>query len=327
MFSLEKLIRPHLLNLKPYSSARDEYTGKEGVFLDANENPFGSVGTYDYNRYPDPYQQAVKSKLSQIKGVDTSQIFVGNGSDEAIDLLLRLFCTPKQDSIIIMPPTYGMYRVSAEINEVDIIEVPLSSNFEIRLEDVLIAAENNNAKLCFVCSPNNPTGNSLNREKVLRLIENFKGIVVIDEAYIDFSSQESFTTELSKYPNLVVMQTLSKAWGLAGLRLGMAFASKEIIGFLNKIKPPYNISESTQRETLENLNLAEKTQEVVKEILKQRTLLAEQLLKLPLVEKVFDSDANFLLVKVPNPILIYNRLIEKSIIVRNRSNVLLCEGC
>ena len=326
MFNLEDKIRPHILGLKPYSSARDEYTGKEGVFLDANENPFGSAGKHNYNRYPDPYQHTIKQKIAAIKGIEPSQIFIGNGSDEAIDLLIRLFCAPKKDAIITMPPTYGMYSVSAEINEVNIIEVPLSEEYEIRDKEVLEAASET-VKLCFVCSPNNPTGNALDEKKILHLVEKFEGIVVIDEAYIDFSVQESFTKYLPNYSNLVVMQTLSKAWGLAGLRLGMAFASPQLIHFINKIKPPYNISEATQREVLENLFLEEQKNEMVTNILRLREDLKNRLERLPFVKKIYPSDANFLLVKVSDADKMYNNLVNQQVIVRKRSKVHLCEGC
>ncbi|GAB4331955.1 MAG: histidinol-phosphate transaminase [Flammeovirgaceae bacterium] len=326
MFDIKSWIRPHLLNLKPYSSARDEYTGKEGVFLDANENSIGSVGGGEYNRYPDPYQYAIKAKLSEIKGVPTNQIFLGNGSDEAIDLLIRAFCEPKEDNIIILPPTYGMYQVSANIHAIKVKEVLLSEDYDLRPEAILDAVDNH-TKLIFVCNPNNPTANSLTINKIEKLLHDFKGVVVIDEAYIDFSSQPSFSKRLSEFSNLVVMQTFSKAWGLAALRLGIAFASVEIISVLNKIKPPYNINLLTQKFVLEALTHASDKDKMVAEILENRKWLAENLLQVPYIQKVYPTDANFLLAKMPKPKEVYQKLVENFVIVRDRSSVRLCEGC
>ncbi len=322
MRTLTELVRPNILRLAPYSSARHEFEGTAEVFLDANENPFDT----GLNRYPDPLQQAVKAKLSVLKNVSTEHIFLGNGSDEVIDLLLRIFCEPKEDHIIILPPTYGMYKVSASISDVEVKEVPLQADFQPNVEAVLAKADVH-SKLLFICSPNNPTGNSMDRAKVRQLIAGFDGIVVLDEAYIDFAEQESCITLLSEYPNLVVMQTFSKAWGLAAIRLGMAFASEEIIHLFNKVKPPYNVNELTQKKALEALN-EQHTQEMwVDQLLSQRKVLQQALTTFHFVKKIYPSDANFLLVKVPDPQELYNFLVIHQIIVRNRSNVLLCEGC
>lgn len=336
MFQLSTLLRPHILTLTPYSSARDEYTGKEGVFLDANENPFGSVidgSTFEdslsddhFNRYPDPYQWAIKERLAPLKGVRPTQIFIGNGSDEPIDLLVRATCTPGQDSILIMPPTYGMYEVSASINDVILIRVPLTPDFAVDVPAVLDAIQPQ-TKLLFVCSPNNPTGNVMDQSAVVTLLENFDGLVVVDEAYIDFADAPSMTTLLDQYPNLVVLQTFSKAWGLAALRSGMCFASEELIRVLNKIKPPYNISGPTQQLLLQALSNVSAKDEMVTQILTLRRELAEKLTALPLVKHVYSSDANFLLVKFDDPKAVFDYLINHRVIVRDRSRVKLCEGC
>ncbi len=327
-FSLSSVLRPHILSVKPYSSARDEYEGTEGIFLDANENPFGSATGQPYNRYPDPYQAQLKRKIANLKHVRPEQIFLGNGSDEPIDLLIRAACTPGQDEIILLPPTYGMYEVSAGINNVPMVKVSLTPDFQLDVPATLAAiAAHPKAKLIFLCSPNNPTGNSLQREDVIQIIEAFAGLVIVDEAYIDFSSEPSFITLLDRFPNLVVLQTFSKAWGLAALRLGMAFASAELISVLNKIKAPYNVNALTQQlasESLDNLTVKDK---MVKEIISQRELLLVQLSTLPLVQKVFPSDANFLLVRVPDGKRVYQYLVDGKIIVRDRSGVRLCEGC
>jgi histidinol-phosphate aminotransferase len=323
---LASLLRPHLLTLKPYTSARDEYSGLEGVFLDANENPFGSITQADYNRYPDPYQSALKSEIAQIKGCAPAQIFLGNGSDEAIDLLFRAFCNPGKDNVILLPPTYGMYGVSASINNVEIRNVALTPDFQLQPEKILAAADAQ-SKILFICSPNNPSGNAVKREDIHYLLENFPGIVVVDEAYIDFSSEPSLIHELDQYPNLLVMQTFSKAWGLASLRLGMAFASPELIAILNQIKPPYNISGLTQETVLEALPNKGKVEELIQKIIEERTFLKQELEKLPDVLKIHPSDANFLLVQVPDANRFYEGLIEEKVIVRNRSTVLHCEGC
>ncbi|SHO59744.1 histidinol-phosphate transaminase [Algoriphagus zhangzhouensis] len=325
-FDLNSLLRPHIAQLQPYTSARDEYTGKEGVFLDANENPYGSVTDADFNRYPDPYQSALKEKIALIKKVRPSQIFLGNGSDEAIDLLYRAFCRPGIDNVILLPPTYGMYEVSASINDVETRKVSLTSDFQLQPEKIFDQIDSN-TKIIFVCTPNNPSGNKVNRADVLLLLKHFKGLVVVDEAYIDFNDEPSFTTHLDEYPNLLVMQTFSKAWGLASLRLGMAFASEELIKILNKIKPPYNISGLTQETVLAALGNQEKVEKMILEILKEREFLKSELEKLDFVKKIHPSQANFLLVQVPQATQIYNDLIDQKIIVRNRAKVLLCEDC
>lgn len=325
-FNLSTIIRQHILTLTPYSSARDEYTGKEGVFLDANENPIGSAGSSAYNRYPDPYQAAIKQKLAPIKGVNPEQIFLGNGSDEPIDLLIRACCVPAKDSIIILPPTYGMYEVSASINDVKLIKVPLTIDYQINADAVLEAVQPD-TKIIWVCSPNNPTGNLVKTEAIRSLLEGFNGLVVVDEAYIDFADTPSWTNQLNAYPNLVVLQTFSKAWGLASLRLGMCFASVELIAILNKIKPPYNIGGPTQLLLLEALDQVNATKAMVKEILKQRDLLRTKLNDLSLVKKVYPSDANFLLVRFEEAKGVMEHLLNEKIIVRDRSKVILCDGC
>ncbi len=325
-FDLNSLLRPHIAKLQPYTSARDEYTGKIGVFLDANENPYGSVTEQDFNRYPDPYQSDLKVEISKIKEVKPSQIFLGNGSDEAIDLLFRAFCNPGKDNVILLPPTYGMYEVSASINDVETRRVSLTSDFQLQPEKILESVDEN-TKIIFVCTPNNPSGNKVKREEIRFLLKKFKGIVVIDEAYIDFNDEPSFTTELEIFPNLLVIQTFSKAWGLASLRLGMAFGSEEIIAILNKIKPPYNISGLTQETVLSAIQNKEKVQRMIEDILKERSFLQENLEKLTFVQHVFPSQANFLLVKIPHATEVYNELIAQKVIVRNRSKVLLCDDC
>lgn len=325
-FYFNSLLRPHIAKLQPYTSARDEYTGKEGVFLDANENPFGSITEQDFNRYPDPYQSALKAEISKIKAVRPTQIFLGNGSDEAIDLLYRAFCNPGKDNVILLPPTYGMYEVSANINDVEIRKVSLTEDFQLQPEQILQAVDVN-SKILFICSPNNPSANKVNREDVLFLLENFHGLVVVDEAYIDFSDEPSFITVLDRFPNLLVMQTFSKAWGLAALRLGMAFASEDIIRILNKIKPPYNISGLTQDTVLAAINDKAKVDKMIQEILAEREFLKIELENLDFVKKIHPSHANFLLVKLPNANQVYDDLIEEKVIVRNRAKVLLCEDC
>jgi len=323
-FNLNSLIRENIKKLKPYSSARSEYSGQASVFLDANENSFGSPLTKWYNRYPDPLQWDVKRKLSTIKNVPADKILLGNGSDECIDLLIRAFCNPGLDNIIICPPTYGMYEVYANINGVVIKGVPLHASYQLNLEG-LEAAIDARTKLIFLCSPNNPTGNSLDREDIEIVLNNFDGIVVVDEAYINYSRQRSFLAELTDYPNLVVMQTFSKAWGLAALRLGMAFASEEIISVLNKIKPPYNINAVTQELALKALDHLEDVNAMIKETVNEREALLKELIQLPLIQKVYPSDANFLLVKIEGATDVYNYLKHQGIIVRNRSNITLCE--
>ena len=323
MFDITKLLRPHLQNISSYSSARDEYTGKVGVFLDANEN---TITTNNFNRYPDPHQHAVKTLIAGIKEVTVDNIFLGNGSDEAIDLLIRAFCEPKNDNILLMPPTYGMYEVSANINNISVISVNLTSDFQLDLDNIFKNI-NANTKMIFICSPNNPSGNLLKRAEINYILEKFRGIVVIDEAYADFSSETSFINDLEKYPNLVVLQTLSKAWGLANLRLGMAFASKEIIGILNKIKPPYNINGVTQQLVAESLAQENQKNEMVKQIISERNILENKLQNINFITKIYPSDANFLLVKMDNAQEVFDKLLLEKIIVRNRTKVVLCENC
>lgn len=325
-FNLENLLRDNIKKLVPYSSARDEFKGEASVLLDANENAFGSPLSHAYNRYPDPLQHQVKSKLSKIKGVPSENIFLGNGSDEAIDILFRAFCRPGGDNVILVPPTYGMYEVSANINDVEVRKVNLTSDYQLDL-DGIAAAVDENTKLIFICSPNNPTGNSIHRKDIETILVNFKGIVVIDEAYINFSKQRSFTQELAEYPNLVILQTLSKAWGLAALRLGMAFASKDIIAIFNKIKPPYNINQATQDLVLEALENVEQVNAWIKETVAEREKLVTALSTIEQVHHITPSDANFILVKLEEPRELYNFLVSRGIIVRDRSKVELCEGC
>lgn len=319
--NITDLVRPNIKNLAAYSSARSEFKGKAEVFLDANENPFDT----GMNRYPDPLQWAVKEQISQLKSVPVENIFLGNGSDEVIDLLIRIFCEPRKDEIILLPPTYGMYKVSADIADVAQREISLTKDFQPDVPAILAEA-NKNSKLLFVCSPNNPTGNDMQADKIHELCAKFPGIVVVDEAYIDFSPQESFSQQLAQYPNLVVMQTFSKAWGLAGIRLGMAFASTGIIGLLNKVKPPYNVNQLTQKAALEALQQHEQQQRMVKEILTERSRLEESFEQLSFIEETLPSDANFILIRVADPNGLYQYLVEEGIIVRNRSKVHLCAG-
>lgn len=326
MFDLTKLVRENIKSLTPYSSARDEFSGEAKVFLDANENSIGSPLTKWYNRYPDPHQVKVKDLISTVKAVDAARIFLGNGSDECIDLLYRCFCNPANDNVIICPPTYGMYEVSANINDVEIRKAPLLDDFQldlVHLENLV----DENTKLIWICSPNNPTGNSMDREDVETVLNNFNGLVVVDEAYINFSRQKSFIQELADYPNLVVLQTFSKAWGLAGLRLGMAFASEEVIEILNRVKPPYNVNQVTQELALKALEEVGQVNDMIKELVQMRAALKGVFEKLPFVKKVYSSDANFLLVKVDDAKAAYNYLLSRGIVVRDRSNILLCENC
>ncbi|MCR9099510.1 MAG: histidinol-phosphate transaminase [bacterium] len=320
---IQNLVRPNIRRLTPYSSARSEFKGKAEVFLDANESPYDT----GYNRYPDPLQWKLKQAISSLKGIAQEHIFLGNGSDEAIDLLLRIFCEPGADHIITLPPTYGMYRVSADISDVAVKEIPLQPGLFQPDTDAVLAAADAHSKLLFICSPNNPTGNSIRPELIRELAKGFPGIVVVDEAYIDFSAQESAIRLLPEHPNLVVLQTFSKAWGMAGIRLGMAFASEEIIGYFNKVKPPYNINQLTQEAALKALDGQEAQVAQVQQLLGQRTLLQQYLGGLPFVERIYPSDANFLLVKVEDPASTYNYLVDRGIIVRDRSRVALCEGC
>lgn len=326
MFNLNNLIRTNIKSLAPYSSARDEFSGEAKVFLDANENSLGSPLLKWYNRYPDPYQTKVKEAVSAIKNIRPENIFLGNGSDECIDILYRTFCNPGKDNVIICPPTYGMYEVSANINDIEVRVAPLLDDFQLNLAHIetLVDAQ---TKIIWICSPNNPTGNSLDRNDIETVLNNFNGIVAVDEAYINFSRQKSFLQELSEYPNLVVLQTFSKAWGLAGLRLGMAFASEEMIRIFNKVKPPYNISQATQELALQALQENGQVIDMIKEIVAMREALKEVFERMPVVEKVYPSDANFLLVKIKDAHKAYEYLLTKGIVVRDRSRVLLCEDC
>ncbi|WPZ10540.1 histidinol-phosphate transaminase [Roseivirga spongicola] len=324
MFNPTDLLRPHLKQLVPYSSARDDYKGKDGVFLDANENPIGSITEENWNRYPDPYQLELKAKLAEIKGINAEQIFLGNGSDEPIDLLYRAFCEPQTDEVIINPPTYGMYKVSADINNVKAKEVLLTNQYDLDTQ-ALLSAIQPNTKIIWICSPNNPTGNDVSLEKIEIILKGFKGLVVVDEAYIDFADRPSFTTRLNEFPNLIVLQTMSKAWGLASLRLGMAFCSPETVAILNRIKPPYNLSGLTQRTVLNALNNLEKKDQMVAEILENREELQNELEALEIVKRVYPTDSNFYLVKMKDAKEVYLKLIEKQVILRDRSKVVLCE--
>jgi histidinol-phosphate aminotransferase len=322
MKDIERLIRPELLKLKPYSSARDDFQGEADIYIDANENPFGDL----INRYPDPLQRQLKNKISELKGIKTDQIFIGNGSDEALDLIFRLFCVPGEDGIIITPPTYGMYKVLAGINDVYIREAALNADFQLNVATIL-KISGRRTKILFLCSPNNPVGNSLKREDVLHVIKDFPGIVVIDEAYIDFSKEDSFLDILQDFPNLIITQTLSKAWGMAGIRLGMAFANPFIVSQLNKIKPPYNVNILSQSKALEGLNDFDRFAKNLDTIQKQKEVLFEALEKLPMVKKVHASDANFLLAEFDNADHYYKFLVDHGIIVRNRSRQLHCANC
>ena len=326
MFEINKLLRENIRQLVPYSSARDEFKGEADVFLDANENSLGSPLTRWYNRYPDPHQWKVKEALSKIKGIPPQHIFLGNGSDECIDLLYRAFCNPGKDNVIINPPTYGMYEVSAHINDVEVRRAVMLDDFQLDLVHLETLVDEN-TKIIWICSPNNPTANSLNRQDIEIVLNNFPGLVVVDEAYINFSRHRSFIQELGDYPNLVVLQTMSKAWGLAGLRLGMAFASEAIIEVYNKVKAPYNISQATQELVLKALEETEQVNDMIRALVAMREQLAGELAQLPLVRKVYPSDANFLLVKVGDPRALYQYLLQDGIVVRDRSKVELCEGC
>ena len=321
--NIQNLVRENVKKLKPYSSARDEYksTGTEMVFLDANENPYQT----DVNRYPDPHQRNVKDELAKIKGIKSEQILLGNGSDEVLDLLFRAFCEPGKDNVITLPPTYGMYKVLSEINNIENREVLLSRDFEPQVSAILDKSDAN-SKLLFLCSPNNPTGNTFSEEKVEELLQKFNGLVIIDEAYIDFSGKESWLNRLQEYPNLVITQTLSKAYGMAGIRLGICCASEEIIEILKKIKPPYNVNELTQQRALNRILDVENVKSEVADILKGREELFKVLMEVSYVEKIYPSDANFILVKVDNATDRYNQLIEKGIVIRNRTTQPLCEN-
>jgi histidinol-phosphate aminotransferase len=322
MKPIEQLIRQNIRSLKPYSSARDEYTGDEAIFLDANENPFNAP----YNRYPDPYQRKLKSRIAEIKHISTENIFLGNGSDEAIDLVYRAFCEPKVDNVVMIDPTYGMYQVAAEINNIEIRKVQLKGDFELNVSGLLKAVDTN-TKALFICSPNNPTGNSFKADDILALIQRFEGIVVLDEAYIDFVPEKSFLPVLSKYPNLIILQTFSKAWGMAGLRLGMAFASADIITIFNHIKYPYNVNILTQKTALELLSDERQKEDWVNVLLKEKAVMLNKMESYSFVDKIYPSDANYLLIKTQNPRDIYRFLIDEGVVIRDRSTVTLCEGC
>jgi histidinol-phosphate aminotransferase len=314
MFNLEKLVRKNILALKPYSSARDEYKGKDAIFLDANENPYG-----DLNRYPDPKQLELKKKLGEIKGIAIDNIFVGNGSDEVIDLAYRIFCEPGKDKALTFTPTYGMYDVSAGINDVELIKVPLTQDFQIDFDATEKYLKDENLKLIFICSPNNPTGNNI--DNIEKIIEKFNGIIFIDEAYIDFSNAESFIKKIAQYPNIIISQTFSKAWGLAAARVGTAYASKAIIDLYNKVKPPYNVSKLNQDEALKTLLAVDNFEKNKNIILEERKKLIKNLSALPIVKRIYPSDANFILVELDNANKIYEILVAAKVITRNRNSV------
>jgi histidinol-phosphate aminotransferase len=326
MADINILLRENIKKLVPYASARDEFSGSAHIFLDANENSLGSPISPSYNRYPDPHQVKIKERLSQIKGLPPDNIFLGNGSDECIELLYRAFCNPGKDNVIIHPPTYGMYEVSAHIHDVEVRRAPLTENFQLNL-GVIETLIDDYTKIIWICSPNNPTGNAFNREDIEIVLNNFDGLVVIDEAYINFSRQQSYIRELMEYPNLVILQTLSKAWGLAGLRVGMAFAGKVIIEVLNRIKPPYNIGQATQELVFEALKGTDEVNEMIKEIVDMRNDLAGQLNRLSSVINVYPSEANFLLVQIREARKIYEKLLEEGIVVRDRSSAPGCSNC
>ena len=323
MTPLQQLVRKNIWSLAPYSSARDEYSGKEArVFLDANENPYNSP----YNRYPDPLQRELKQQISRIKGVPEDMIFLGNGSDEAIDLPYRIFCEPGRDNVVAIEPTYGMYRVCADINDVEYRTVLLDDHYQFSAAR-LLAATDKHTKLIWLCSPNNPTGNSLNRDEMLKVVEGFNGIVIIDEAYGDFCSQKPMRAELGKHPNLIVLNTFSKAWGLAAIRLGMAFASPDIIALYNKVKYPYNVNQLTQKQAIEALRDPFEVDKWVKLLLVERSRLMQAFALLPVCQQVFPSDANFFLARMTDAQRIYDYLVDRGIIVRNRTRVQLCGNC
>lgn len=323
MKSLQELTRPNIWSLAPYSSARNEYSGHQAhVFLDANENPYNNP----YNRYPDPLQTEVKKRLAQMKGVAEECIFLGNGSDEAIDLVYRCFCQPHKDNVVAIEPTYGMYKVCADINDVEYRPVLLDDKFQIEASKLLAACDEN-TKAIWICSPNNPTGNRINREAIVEVLMKFDGLVIIDEAYIDFSQEESIVKYLAKFPNLIVLQTLSKAWGSAAIRCGMAFASKDIIDIYNKVKYPYNVNLLTQQQALERLNNTFEVEQWIKLLLQERIRLMEAFSLLPICKKVYPTDANFFLAEMDDAQAIYDYLVAKGIIVRNRTRIKLCHNC
>ena len=317
MIDLNELVRENVKKLIPYSCARDEFKGKTGIFMDANENPYGNL-----NRYPDPYQKELKTAISKVKGIEEDKIFLGNGSDEIIDLCFRVFCNPGIDKVLTFTPTYGMYHVSASVNDIEVVKIPLTDSFQIDLEKAVTWFSDKNLKLIFICSPNNPTANSMNYSEVEYIISKFNGIVVVDEAYIDFSEKASFIKLVNTYPNLILMQTFSKALGLAAIRVGMAFTNPSIVQYFNKLKSPYNISAINQKAALLKLSRIEQNKSLVFKIKKERDRLSANLLKMKIVEKVYPSDANFLLVKVKNANYIYNELVSRNIIIRNRSNMI-----
>jgi histidinol-phosphate aminotransferase len=326
MFDLKTILRPNIAALVPYSSARDEFKGTAEVYLDANENSLGSaIDTHTLNRYPDPLQLKVKEKLGKIKGVAPANIFLGNGSDEAIDILIRAFCNPGKDNIIILPPTYGMYEVAAKINDVTAKAVNLTKDAQLNLAGIKVATDKN-TKLIFVCTPNNPTGGTIRKADIETLLNTFNGVVVVDEAYIDFADEASMIQDLIKYPNLVIMQTFSKAWGLAGLRVGMAFASNEIISVMNKIKAPYNVGELAQQLIAKALENKEGVNKMVNVLKQERAVLVEKLPTFSFVKGILPSRANFLLVKTTCPNELYGYLIDNNVVVRNRASLPLCEG-
>ncbi|MDH3648590.1 MAG: histidinol-phosphate transaminase [Saprospiraceae bacterium] len=322
MSNISALVRGNIRRLKPYSSARHEFAGDADIFLDANENPNDN----GYNRYPDPLQKQLKRQLCRLKQIDPSQLFLGNGSDEAIDLLIRIFCEPMTDHIITLPPTYGMYKVCADISNVSVIEIPLLPGFQLDVDRIL-SESNVHSKILFACSPNNPTGNLMDSQGLHRILDSFAGIVVIDEAYIDFCESASWVKKRSQYPNLVILQTMSKAWGLAAIRLGLAIADPEIIEWMNAVKPPYNVNQLTQEKALSMLQNEEEMHMTVKKIVSERERVASSLASLPYIIEVLPSDANFLLIRMLEPKRIFRSLIEKGIVVRDRSTQPLCEGC
>ncbi|MEQ9441102.1 MAG: histidinol-phosphate transaminase [Cyclobacteriaceae bacterium] len=327
-FDITKLVRPHLLTLKPYASARSEFSGEAQVWLDANENAYGTPGreiSDAFHRYPDPYQTLLKQRIGEIKGMRHPQIFLGNGSDEIIDLLIKAFCQPGLDQIVTLPPTFGMYEVAAAVNDVAVRAISLTEDYQIDREAV-DEAVNEQSKLLFFCSPNNPTGNLLKPEDIRYFLNKFPGIVVVDEAYIDFTGQPGFLPELADYPNLVVLQTFSKAWGMAALRLGVAYASADVVGVLNKIKLPYNVSTLTQQTALAVLENTSQHEAMIQQIVEQREWLKGALQQLTIVEKIHPTDANFILIRVPDASHLYEYLVQQGVVVRNRTSIRLCEG-
>jgi histidinol-phosphate aminotransferase len=320
MVDINKLVRENVLRLTPYSCARDEFKGNDGVFMDANENPYGNL-----NRYPDPYQKKLKAAISEYKGIAVENIFLGNGSDEIIDLCFRVFCNPGKDKVLTFTPTYGMYEVSAAVNDITVIQIPLNNRFQIDLPELKTHLTDKNLKLIFICSPNNPTGNSMNHSDVEYIIRSFNGIVVIDEAYVDFSDQASFIKLIEKYPNLIIMQTFSKAFGLAAVRVGMAFIDKVVNQYFNKLKPPYNISTLNQNAALKKLAGTSKVKKQIASIRKERGRVINALKKMKIVEEIYPTDANFVLIKVKDSTSVYNSLVSKKIIIRNRHSV--AENC